>query len=363
MLSIPEKIAGQRQRFCGAFVGRYRLKNPDQLDANDPPAIGAPYFDSDLHAWVLSRHADLVAAFQDFTLIPGRRDLVNFSRESEEETRFKMREEVRDALCPARMRAWREELSAKSDALCSQLPVGEPVDLIDTYARPLCLHFAALVTGISQQEACGLEELAQIVSAATSDPDDPVLHEQAKDASRTLRTHFGTGPESLRDSGFVALSQSLLRILSAAWFALIQSPDQWIQLRSFPQSIDQAIEELLRYAGIIQTLWRTATEDTNLNSVAIRKGDQLLLRVFAGSHDPARFEDPGKLDCSRRDRHHFVFGAGGHACVAANLNRMAAAAITVPLVTRFPSAQFVRAVEWHGGSVMRSPASLWVVLR
>jgi cytochrome P450 len=334
----------------------------DQLDSNDSSAIKAAYFDSDLHAWVLSRHADLVAAFQDFTLIPGRRDLADFSRESEEETRFKAREEVRDALCPARMHAWREQLLAQSDALCRQLPVEEPVDLMDAYARPLCLDFAALVTGISQQEARRLEGLAQIVSAATADPDDPDLHEQAKDASRTLRTHFGVGPESLRDSGFVAISQSLVRIVSAAWFALIQSPDQWVQLHSFPQSIDQAIEELLRYAGIIQTLWRTATEDTNLNGVAIRKGDQLLLRVFAGSHDPARFEDPGKLDCSRRDRHHFVFGAGGHACVAANLNRMVVVAITIPLLTRFVSAQFVRPVEWHGGSVMRSPASLWVVL-
>jgi hypothetical protein len=334
----------------------------DRLGCDRPPEIEASYFDPDLHAWVLSRHVDLLAAFRDPSLVVGRRDLASFSLESEEIVRLNMREEVRNALCPVRLRPWLDELEAESDALCRKLQTIEPLDLVADYGRPLCLRFAALVTGISQTDAETLERLAQTVSEATADPGDSVLSAQAEHANKTLRGHFSAGPESLRDSGFVGLSQTLLRIVSASWYALIQFPDQWKVLRGSPQSLDQAMEELLRYAGVIRILWRTATKDVDLNGTSIRQGDHVVLRVFAGSHDPERFEEPEKLDCARRDRHHFAFGAGVHACVAANLNRMAAVTMTAPLLARFASVKLSQRVEWHGGSIMRSPASLWVVV-
>lgn len=334
----------------------------DRLDSSDPPEIEPAYFDSDLQAWVLSRHEDLVAAFHAPSLIPGRRNLADISMESEESARLAMREEVRNALCPIHIRAWRETLRAEAEDLCRRLPAAEPVNLIADYARPLCLRFAAMVTGLDQNDAARLEELAQIVSASTSDPENPHLRAPAKAANATLRTYFNAGPEPLRDSGFVGLSQTLLRIVCAAWYALIRFPDQWRLLRDSPQSIHQAIEELLRYAGVIRILIRTATEDIDLNGILIRKGDQVLLRTFAADHDPARFSEPEKLDCTRRDPGHFAFGAGGHACVAANLIRTAAITMTLPLLAQWASVQLARPVEWHGGSIMHSPASLWVTL-
>lgn len=334
----------------------------DQLDSEQPPEFEASYFDPHSGAWVLSRHVDILAALHESSLIPGRRDLANVSLESEESARLKMRQEVRDVLCPRNVRAWREELMADSENLCGQLPIAEPIDLIFAYGRPLCLRFAAMVTGITQEDADNLEQLAQVASASTADPEDPVLQAHAKDANRNLRRYFDTGPEPLRDSGFVGLSQTLLRITSAAWWALIQSPEQWHQLRSSPQSADQAFEELFRYASVIRTLWRTATQDVNLNGILIQTGHHVLLRVFAGDHDPERFDSPETLLFARRDRRHFAFGAGGHSCVAANLNRMAAVTMTLPLLARFASIQLARPVEWHGGAVMRSPASLWIVL-
>jgi hypothetical protein len=48
--------------------------------------------------------------------------------------------------------------------------------------------------------------------------------------------------------------------------------------------------------------------------------------------------------------------------VAANLIRMAAIAITHPLVQGFASASPERPIDWQGGSGFRSPQSLWVSL-
>ena len=333
----------------------------DALDSVDPPEIEPPYFDSDLQAWVLSRHADLLAAFHSPALIVGHRDLATVSYEAEEAARLKMREETREALCPAHVRAWREDLSANADRLCQRLLVGDPIDLVAAYARPLCLSFAAMVTGISPSDAVDLEDLAQAASAATAAPENSTLRDAASAANKTLGQHFHSGPEPLRESGFVGLSQTLLRIVSGAWYALIQSPDQWALLRRSPESIDQAMEELLRHAGVIRILLRTAIEDLELNGARIRKGDRIILRIFAANHDGERFSDPQRLDCTRRDPGHFIFGAGGHACVAANLLRIAANVMTSPLLTRFESVRLQRPVEWRGGSIIRDPASLWVL--
>ena len=334
----------------------------DQVDSLDPQEVEAAYFDSDLQAWVLSRHADLLAAFHAPSLVRGRRELENVSRESEEGALVKVREEVRGALSPVNVRAWREKLRVHADNLCRQLPVTKPVDLIADYARPLCRHLAAMVTGIAQSDADDLEELAKIVSAATADPENSTLQSAAKQANEALRSHFSTGPELLRDPGFVGMSQTLLGIVGASWYALAQCPHQWRLLRGSPESVDQAMEELLRYAGIVRILTRTATQDINLNGISIRKGERIILRVFAANRDPERFIEPNKLDCTRRDTGHFSLGAGAHACVAANLIRTAAIAMTLPLLARFVSIELARPVEWHGGSAMRSPASLPVVL-
>jgi hypothetical protein len=167
---------------------------------------------------LLSRYVDILAAFHAPSLIPGRCDLANLSLDSEERARFRMRGEVRDALCPSNVRVWREELMANSESLCVQLPLAEPIDL--SLSSPALPPLCATVTGSARDNAANLPDLAQIASAATVDPGDPILHAHAKDANRTLRAYFDTGPEPLRDSGSLA-SRSLLRIISAAWFALI----------------------------------------------------------------------------------------------------------------------------------------------
>src|SRR3984957_3031379 len=161
---------------------------------------------------------------------------------------------------PTQLRAWRERIIPEVDELMNRLASEEPVDLMDGYARPLCLSLAAMVTGISRDAAEGLREMARWVSASAAEPYDPALRIGAKAANAELRGCFHSGPETLRDSGFVALSQTLPCLLGNAWFALIQHPHQWNLLHQQPGLTEQAIDELLRYAGLARTLTRTATE-------------------------------------------------------------------------------------------------------
>jgi hypothetical protein len=326
----------------------------------------APYFDDALKAWVLSRHADILAAFRNSGLTPaGPSKEASASSDlsaRRESDRLRMRAEAMEALSPARLRAWREELAAEAHAIASGLPSEDPVNLMDAYARPLCLSLAAMVTNISRSDAESLCGRAQGISAAAAEPYDAVLRDSAKSASAQLQGYFQTGPEALRESGFVALSQTMPCILGNAWFALMQYPQQWNLLHRERELMEQAIEELLRYAGLVRILSRTATADIDLSGAFIRRGERVILRIIAANRDPERFSHPNQVDVARRDAGHLTLGAGPHACVAASLIRMAAVAITHPLTQRFASANLARPVDWQGGSGFRSPKSLWVCL-
>jgi len=329
----------------------------DQLDSSSPPEVEPAYFDSVLKAWVLSKHADILAAFRASSLAP------TGPHDKNDTLRSRIRTETIEALSPAHLRAWREKLTPEVQELADTLPTAEPVDLMNDYARPLCLSLAAMVTGISREDGTRLYEKAQRVSAAAAEPYDPALRAGAKAANAELRSCFHSGPETLRDSGFVALSQTLPCLLGNAWFALIQHPHQWSLLHQQPELTEQAIDELLRYAGLARTLTRTATAVINLNGWSIRRGEQVILRIIAGNRDPERFSHPHQVDVTRGDSGHFTLGAGPHSCVAAGLIRMAAITITRPLLQRFAPPTPARPVEWQGGSGFRFPRSLWVSLR
>ncbi len=332
----------------------------DQLDSPCPPELEAPYFDDHLRAWVLSKHADILTAFRASSLSPSGPNDQNGGQPSGESDRMKMRWETMEALSPNQLRAWHERIIPDAVALINGLPSEEPVDLMDSYARPLCLALAAMITGISRDVAEDLCEMARRVSASAAEPYDQTVRAGAKSANLALRGCFHSGPQALRDSGFVALSQTLPCLLGNAWFALMQHPQEWSLLHRQPELTEQAIEELLRYAGLTRTLFRTAMADLDLNGFSIRKGDRVVLRIIAGNRDPERFSEPHQVDVRRRDGGHFTLGAGPHACVAAGLIRMAAATMTYPLVQRFASANLALPIRWQGGSGFRSPSSLWV---
>ncbi|HEY4046360.1 MAG TPA: cytochrome P450, partial [Acidobacteriaceae bacterium] len=274
----------------------------DQVGSPSAPELEAPYFDDILGAWVLSRHADVLAAFRASSLSLASPDKV--SEPSNDSARLKMRAETMEALSPAQLRAWREQITPEVLALADSLPIEEPVDLMDGYARPLCLSLAAVVTDISREEAKRLHEKARTVSASAAEPHDAVLRANAKSASGELRGCFHSGPETLREAGFVALSQTMPSILGNAWFALIKHPKEWSLLHQEPGLMEQAVEELLRYAGLVRTLSRTATVDMDLNGTLIRQGERIILRIIAANRDHERFSKPNQLDLTRRDGGH-----------------------------------------------------------
>jgi len=332
----------------------------NRIDSDCPTEIGPPRFDESLRAWVLSRYSDVVAAFHCPSLFPSGLNSKPSSKIPEPEAMQQMRRETREALSPAQLRIWRKSLTAAARARVKRMSDSAPVDLVGSYSRPLCLTLAAMVTGIEAEKAARLSVIAEPISASAAEPYDPVLKTGARSANAKLRGHFRSGPEPLRDSGFVALAHTLPCLLANAWLALLESPSQWRALHDEPALAVHAVEELLRCSALPSILFRQAQEEFEFNGVRIRKGERVVLRVVAANRDPAHFLHPDRLDIRRRRIRQLALGAGPHSCVGAGLIRMAAVCILHPLLERFPEAKLTRSVQWKGGSGFRYPASLWV---
>jgi len=335
------------------------LWKSDELDSPIPPVIEPPYFDSSLDACVLSRYDDVLAALRFPSLVMDGKQIATAEDRRAME---RMREDTTRALSRIQLRAWSEKITPLVTERLALLPEGDLVDLVKAYLQPVCLQLAIMVTEVDKKDAARLRDLADPISAAAAEPSDDALREHARAVTPQLQACFHSRTETLRDSGFVALSHTLPCLLANGCYALLQHPKQWTALHSRPELIEQAVEELMRYAGLSRYLRRRATEDIVLAGVSIRKGDRLILRIIAANHDPERFACPNDLELLRRDAGQLTLGAGPHACVGAGLLRMASAAILRPLLIRFTSATLNGKVEWHGGSGFRAPAGLPVVL-
>jgi cytochrome P450 len=320
-----------------------------------------PYFDAQLDGWVLSRYADVTAAFQCPELVVVGSNNKERNPQVDEAARLRMRAETRDALSPIKLRFWRKQMLQHGRELAAQFDHKQPVDLIRDYAQPLCLELAVLATEPATVSVSDLTGLAAQVSLAAAEPLDAELKSQSKAATAELRPFFSKGPEPMRESGFVALSQTLVSLLGNAWFALASYPQEWRRLHAQPALVARGVEELQRFAGLTRLLFRRAMADIDVNGISIRKGERVVLCLLAANRDPERYPDADELSVIRTRISHVNLGAGLHACVGAPLVRVAAIATTMALVERFSSVELMEPIDWCGGSGFISPMALPVL--
>ena len=118
--------------------------------------------------------------------------------------------------------------------------------------------------------------------------------------------------------------------------AFMQHPDQLPALRADPSLINQAVDEVIRYATPVLHMRRTATRDTVLHGVPIAEGDKVVLWYASANFDEAAFDDPLAFDVTRPLKpDHVAFGAfGPHHCLGAPLARLEIRLLLEQLVRR-----------------------------
>lgn len=123
----------------------------------------------------------------------------------------------------------------------------------------------------------------------------------------------------------VAGHETTVSLISNGVRALLQHPDQLAALRADTSLLDNAVEEMLRYDGPVETAtWRFTSEPVEIGGTVIPAREPILIALASASRDPERFAAADEFDITREPRGHVAFGHGIHFCLGAPLARMEA---------------------------------------
>jgi len=143
----------------------------------------------------------------------------------------------------------------------------------------------------------------------------------------------------------VAGSETTRNSIALGMVALIEHPDQLEALRSDRSLMPTAVEEILRWTSATLYNRRTATRATEFGGHAIAAGDKVTLWWPSANRDEEVFEDPFRFDIRRDPNPHLTFGHRTHFCLGANLARLEIRSILDEVLDRLDNFELTGPVE------------------
>ncbi|MDE0388632.1 MAG: cytochrome P450 [Rhodospirillales bacterium] len=390
MLSIQKAI---RSVVVGAMLARERWQsgvvyNPlSKQTAQDPYPVYAALRERDpvhrsalMNAWMFARHADIDTILRDhrrFSNDPRKGSLSSRQRAGlpadEEFTMLfldppdhkRLRALVNKAFTPKAVNALEPHIRSLLGSLLDEIDDPAGFDLMQAVAQPLPVIVIAEMLGVPPEDRAQFKIWSD-QRARTLEPSiDARERALAEAANKSLNNYFRPIIEERRaapqDDIVSALAQAeeegdrltelemlnMMRLLLIAGnetttnligngvLALLRHPDQLQRLRDDPSLIPLAVDELLRFDSPVQTDFRRALEDCEVNGFPLKKRDNIVLMLGAANRDPDVFDDPDRLDVGRGDRSHLSFGRGIHHCIGAPLARLEGRVVLEMLLERF----------------------------
>ncbi|HLY43683.1 MAG TPA: cytochrome P450 [Terracidiphilus sp.] len=332
-----------------------------------PAPPGDALFDTERSAWIISRHAEVAAALRETALYQSSPTGEVFPTGEDETQRSQTFMQVRGELARISGGELRAQMQSAAQSVLGKAAAAGRVDLVGEIAHAWSID---LLLNLGGDTTRALSEIVTEISAA-------LLYKSARedrtDSARDRGSHpAGLDPEKQLDeflerkqlavskSMFLAVSTTLPSFLGKSWLALLRNPEQAARLHAEPQLMHNTIEELLRYAGIVHTLYRKAMRDLQIGTASVSEGQMVHLKIASANFDPERFEDPYRLDIARRPCGQFALGAGLHACVGAALVREAFGVLTPHLLAARPALEPNQELIWRGNSTLKWPLSVFV---
>lgn len=133
----------------------------------------------------------------------------------------------------------------------------------------------------------------------------------------------------------VAGNETTTKLLGHCLYWAWANPAEREKVWSGSHTIEQWIEETLRYDTSSQLLARTTLVDVELHGGVIPKGDRVVFLVGSANRDPEVFVDPDRYDIGRDTTQIVSFGLGRHFCMGASLARLEAKVALEEFIARF----------------------------
>ncbi len=295
----------------------------------------------------------------------------------------KLRSLVSKGFTPRQVARLNDHIADMSRQIVDDVMEQGECDFVEDIAGALPSYVIAELLGIPLEDGRRLYHLTEIMNTGTVG--DPV----AKDAQMQMfvygnelaarkRTdpgddiatsllHAEVDGERLTDFEFNMFFLLLINaggdttrnLIAAGILTLIEHPAERARLAADPSLLPTAIEEMLRYTSPVTVFTRTATKDTELRGIPVRKGDRVAMFYPSANRDEAHFADPDTFDVGRTPNHHLAFGGGGtHFCLGANLARVEAAAIFPEVLSRMTDLELAAPVERVRSTLMNGIRSM-----
>lgn len=336
-------------------------------------------------AWILSRHADVLAASRDpATFCSGRGVLLEeigveypspptmMHTDPPDHTRY--RRLVAPAFAPRVVRALEAPIAARARAAVAALPAGEPVDVVAELAVPFPLRIIADLLGVPEDDWPRFHEWSEAAVPGASDrsPDEAAAlmgemtgyllaaaadrRARPRDDVISLLATVEVGGERLDDDELamflvqllVAGNETTRNALAGGLVAFAEHPDQWDRLRAdrSPPALAAAVEEVLRWTTPVVYFLRTTTRGVTMHGVDLPAGTPVVLHYLSANRDEAAFGPTADRFLVDRDPNpHLAFGAGPHLCLGAALARLELRAVLGALADRFARLEQAGPVE------------------
>jgi cytochrome P450 len=361
------------------------------------PVFCQPGIDGETLIWFVTRHDDVSAVLLDDERFvrdpalaltdeelkelagpPALEAINNHMLNRDGDDHRRLRRLVTKAFTPKMVEQLRPRIQEIADELIDAVEARGSMDLSADYAFPLPITVIAELLGVPQADqdrfkewsdaiitpAIGpealerffgqmgefVEYLTDLFAARRAEPRDDLVSAllAARDADDALSEEEVFGTVVLL---IVAGHETTVGLIGNAVTSLLERPDQLTLLREDASLIPAAVEELLRYEGPVErALNRWAATDVELGGHTIRRGELVIAILNSADRDPARFEEPDRLDVAREDTRHLAFGRGSHYCLGAPLARLEAEIALETLFRRLPGLRLAvprHQLEWR----------------
>ena len=343
---------------------------------------------NDSTPWIITGHAEQRALLSDPRVsvndrLPGfphwhagmeqvstRRAPSVFNTDAPEHTRF--RRMMTAPFTFKRVNAMRAVIQEITDDLIDQMLAGpKPTDLVEAIALPLPSRMICSIMGVpyedqrtfSEQAGIGMHKdvtveaqvasfrwqhdyLADLVKARMAQPRDDVVSDLAQ---RVTDGEIAVEEAAAMGVGlFVAGHETSANMIALATVALLEHPDQLAILRESddPKVAAAAVEELLRYLGIVHMAQRRiAKDDIEIGGQTIKAGEGILIELASANRDPRVFAEPDVLDLRRPASAHHAFGFGLHQCIGQQLARVELQVVYGTLFRRIPTLSLATTID------------------
>ncbi len=370
------------------------------------------FFMPHLGMWCVTRHEDVLAILKDtktyamkggyvvlYPLPEGLGEIPSYLfpeydglMQADPPHHTRLRKLLQPAFRPSRVKQWENDVRGVADQLIDGFIGDGSVDLVSRFSTPFPTLVMARLLGFSDEDATNFRRWTDSYLGLVGIPGLPedqvralwgnvlechaaieTLVQQRRDnplediISDLVMSKTDDGEASLSNDEIVhAVLQFIVGgtdttsiVIPTATRFLLEERSRWNELQADPSLIPGAIEETVRFRGVVRGVKRVTVRDVQISGVDIPAGSALYVMFASANHDENYFENPQEFDLHREMSYHLGFGRGTHFCIGAPLGRLEARIALEQLVSRIPSLRLVpQDIEYSQHLITPMPTSL-----